>query len=369
MNVLETAIATENMVHLPEQVSPNEWKTFSYAMNVAGGVWSQSQQSFVFERNAKLLIQRLKELGTRALNKYSLYETPREITDVIMEWSLKEFYPTNKTIRILEPSIGGGALVEPVLARIKELYPNHEVELVGYDIDPINVLLHCNKSYTVSQQDFLKVEPTADFDIVIQNPPFNHREYIKHLKHGQKFLHEAGLMIGVAPTTHVKGLLKDFNSAHPDDVWLYHEASKINYDFINEPFDKRAFKNACIETSVFMLCHPDYAIHDETYKHNKLCAQLTLESLSELDSKYLHGALNKWRSFTKDPNEEAQAEFLQKFIGAVFQTLDSNVAIEVEHYLNPTESMKSEICRIMGHEDQWPSIVNTAPDGQILMAI
>lgn len=262
-SLLSNATVSANSISMTQQLSAKQWGEFRALMLRAGGQWKKSEQAFLFERDPSMLVERLLDAGSRGFNKFHLYETPEVVTDFIIDFSLNEFSPDYETmtIRVLEPSIGGGSLIMPIMDHLAERYPDFTLELVGYDIDPINVALCQSRGINVTEQNFLKVEADASFDLVIMNPPFNGKEYIKHIKHAQAFLkpRNGSLLLSVAPTHHVKKELYTTSMRKCNEArWLHSEAMKVSADHICEPFEDSIFKGATVETSVFSLRHADY---------------------------------------------------------------------------------------------------------------
>jgi hypothetical protein len=68
------------------------------------------------------------------------------------------------------------------------------------EIDPINREVLVAQGFNVIGEDFLSMELKAEYDIIVMNPPFNGREYIKHIQKAKSLLAERGKLAAIAPT-------------------------------------------------------------------------------------------------------------------------------------------------------------------------
>ncbi|MBR0835471.1 N-6 DNA methylase [Bradyrhizobium manausense] len=114
------------------------------------------------------------DLNTR--RNIGAYYTSRGIAAALAEWAIR----TPET-RVLEPSFGGGALLEAALARLYVLGSNaRSNQVVGYDTDRnaralLDAALSRARRPHLITEDFLSVTPPPDenkFHCVIANPPF-----------------------------------------------------------------------------------------------------------------------------------------------------------------------------------------------------
>lgn len=101
----------------------------------------------------------------------SMYDTPAHLAKHLLR-----HVPKHMT-RVLEPAIGRGALISPLLSRLEK----HKVELVCVDThtDSLNevnkILKHRKIKATYINDDFLNWAPTqtrCSFDYILMNPPF-----------------------------------------------------------------------------------------------------------------------------------------------------------------------------------------------------
>lgn len=80
-------------------------------------------------------------------------------------------------------------------------------EIVGkrrvtcFELMPRNVKHLWDLGFNVQgPQDFLAVEPTPEFDVVVCNPPFSGGRDIAHIMHAMKFLRPTGRLVAIAST-------------------------------------------------------------------------------------------------------------------------------------------------------------------------
>lgn len=99
--------------------------------------------------------------------------------------TLKDFYPTNKTViakmldgvkfgklkTILEPSAGKGDIVDAVKEKMEYRYYTPDIDLIEINKDLQSVLT--GKGYRVVHDDFLTYDTMKEYDLIIMNPPFS----------------------------------------------------------------------------------------------------------------------------------------------------------------------------------------------------
>lgn len=118
-----------------------------------------------------------------------------------------QFYPTPKTVvdrvldaihlppgcEVLEPSCGDGAILDELRKRGAKCY--------GVEVHADRASAARAKGHNVYTANFLDMTPTAEFDIVVMNPPFYGKHYKKHIDHAMKFLRPDGLLVSILPAT------------------------------------------------------------------------------------------------------------------------------------------------------------------------
>ena len=99
----------------------------------------------------------------------------------------------SKSLRVLEPSCGDG--------RILDALRECECNVLGIEVHAGRAAEARSKGYSVITGNFLEQPPTGDFDVVVMNPPFYGRHYVKHVRHALKFLKPGGVLAAVLPAT------------------------------------------------------------------------------------------------------------------------------------------------------------------------
>ncbi len=100
--------------------------------------------------------------------------TPADIAHLMALLSLN----SKNIASILDPAIGSGILIRKILEQLPKDNTPKEVEVVGFDIDPLmldaaEINLHTiSKKIKLQQKDFLSVKIDKKFDLVIANPPY-----------------------------------------------------------------------------------------------------------------------------------------------------------------------------------------------------
>lgn len=95
--------------------------------------------------------------------------------------------------RVLEPSCGDGRILDELKAR--------KCRSFGIEVHAGRAAEARAKGHSVLTGNFLEQPAREDFDIVVMNPPFSGRHYVKHVRHALKFLKPGGLLISILPAT------------------------------------------------------------------------------------------------------------------------------------------------------------------------
>ncbi len=96
-------------------------------------------------------------------------------------------------LKVLEPSCGDGRIMDMVRAY------GHKVTGVEYHAG--RAAQARAKGHSVVTANFLECPPQPEFDLVVMNPPFYGRHYLKHVRHALKFLKPGGRLVAVLPGT------------------------------------------------------------------------------------------------------------------------------------------------------------------------
>lgn len=149
-----------------------------------------------FEVNFPYIIQPvIREILKRGsigdYKSFQFYPTPDDVCDDACDL-LKHNIATVKTV--LEPSGGTGALVRSISRNL-----GLDVNIDTIEINPIHckILENCNSVKDVKNDDFLMVEPTKKYDVVLMNPPYSLNRWMLHLEHALKF---SDNIVAILPT-------------------------------------------------------------------------------------------------------------------------------------------------------------------------
>jgi adenine-specific DNA-methyltransferase len=108
------------------------------------------------------------------------FDTPRPLAQAVTDWAVRD-----KTNRVLEPSVGGGVIVQSIATRLKELGAEHgDRQIVACDIDPRALVetAHCMRGFSphLVRGNFLALNKDDLgghlFDAVVANPPYIRRQ-------------------------------------------------------------------------------------------------------------------------------------------------------------------------------------------------
>lgn len=117
----------------------------------------------------------------------AFYPTPQAVIDLMLaDLDLAG-------LRVLEPSCGDGRIMQAIAAQGGLPF--------GYEVDGARAAQARALGYPVVCANFLEIDPVAEFDAVVMNPPFVGRHYAKHLSQATKFLTPGGALVAVLPST------------------------------------------------------------------------------------------------------------------------------------------------------------------------
>lgn len=139
-----------------------------------------------------------KSQSTAVSKDLQYYPTPQAVVDRV----IGELYDLNGK-RVLEPSCGDGRFMDALRKAGAKPY--------GIEVDAGRMAQCRAKGHDVLLANFLETVPTADFDMVVMNPPFYGKHYAKHVRHAFKYLRPGGTLVAILPATarYDHGLLDD----------------------------------------------------------------------------------------------------------------------------------------------------------------
>jgi hypothetical protein len=136
--------------------------------------------------------------GTAVSKDLQFYWSPAEVIERALEfagvYNLREWRNNPpEPSRILEPSCGDGRIMDAIRAR------GHRV--FGIEYHAGRAAEARAKGHNVLTANFLECPAKAEFDMVVMNPPFYGRHYVKHVRHALEFLKPGGTLVSILPAT------------------------------------------------------------------------------------------------------------------------------------------------------------------------
>ncbi|MBN7764088.1 DUF4942 domain-containing protein, partial [Nitratireductor aquibiodomus] len=141
----------------------------------------------------------VKPSASTAVSKdLQFYWSPREVIDRALEfagvYNLREWrHNPPEPSRILEPSCGDGRIMDAIRAR------GHRVFGIEYHAGRATEAR--GKGHNVLTANFLECPAKPEYDMVVMNPPFYGRHYVKHVRHALEFLEPGGVLVSILPAT------------------------------------------------------------------------------------------------------------------------------------------------------------------------
>lgn len=129
-----------------------------------------------------------KQTGTNVSKDLQYYPTPVAVVDRIMG-DLGNI----EGKKVLEPSCGCGRFLDALRRSGAVPY--------GIEFDASRASTARDKGHSVFRGNFLEAAPTANFDLVVMNPPFYGKHYEKHIRHALRFLKPKGKLVSILPST------------------------------------------------------------------------------------------------------------------------------------------------------------------------
>lgn len=126
--------------------------------------------------------------STEVSKDLQFYRTPKKVIEHVLD-----SVSIPKGAVVLEPSCGDGAIMDALKER--------GVTCVGVEYDAGRAATARAKGHRVHVANFLETAPTRDYDMVIMNPPFYGKHYVKHIEHAKKFLKDGGTLVSILPAS------------------------------------------------------------------------------------------------------------------------------------------------------------------------
>jgi predicted RNA methylase len=188
LSVLSDSLVSGNKLFLRGDLDRSTYVAVNKALEASGGKWNRKEKAHVFDCDAGGRVEQMILTGSVDVPKdeYDFFPTPKPIVSRLVQYAGIE-----SGSRVLEPSAGRGAIaVECIdagaLVDCVEMMPANYESLKS--IGGIS---------SITNADFLSIEPNQLYDAVIMNPPFSKRAEIHHVNHALKFVKSGGALVSV----------------------------------------------------------------------------------------------------------------------------------------------------------------------------
>ena len=165
------------------------YKKVNKVLEALGGKWNRKAKAHVFDEGVETaeFLGDVVATGEYVDNKkeFQQFFTPDEFaTDLVQQADVQ---PNDEC---LEPSAGGGAIAKAMLAI------GATVDCVEVDPKWATILLELGFRKVITN-DFLKVEDTPKYDVIVMNPPFTRSQDIDHVRKAYANLKSGGRLVAV----------------------------------------------------------------------------------------------------------------------------------------------------------------------------
>ena len=251
-DILRRSEVTSDRLKLPDgQLAREDYEAVNKALTKLGGKWNRSARAHIFSSDPRITIKALID-GEEVVDQKKEFQeffTPAATADKLVQVAAslfkRSFIP--RSARVLEPSVGDGALLRALQKKAPKV-----TDITTYDINEKWVKEQKRLGIDATLKDFLLVKPPKleekKFDLVLMNPPFQKRLDAKHVLHAWEFLKEDGVLTAiVSPGFRFRDDKVYQDMKHIAD---YHS----NYDdgFVEE-LPEGTFKEAGTNVRTFMI--------------------------------------------------------------------------------------------------------------------
>ena len=186
LKVLDAAIIDGPNLVLTGQLDRKMYTRTNEIIEAAGGKWNRKAKAHVFDGSAADAMEPIILTGEIIKPQdFGFFPTPLDIVSLLLD----RVGPAEHH-RALEPSAGTGNIVRMLKGLVASI---DCYELQSKNVDALLSI----PEITVTHADFLTVEPTPIYDIVVMNPPFARQDDIRHVMHAAKFLNASGRLASV----------------------------------------------------------------------------------------------------------------------------------------------------------------------------
>ncbi len=249
-DVLARSIITATSVALPpETLERKLYEAVNKALEGAGGKWDRKSKTHVFTRDPREALSLAVETG-QALNlrtKLQAFYTPPELAKQMATRA-----HLTPGMRVLEPSVGEGALVKAAHACAPRLMfycvDNDEPTFMRFSKTWEGFV---GASIQGHLADFLQVipptKPEQMFDVVLMNSPFTGGADMAHVTHAWEFLRPGGVLVALTSPA--------WKTATTKPAKAFRELLAIN-DAEVEDVPRKTFEHTDIATVLVVMHKP-----------------------------------------------------------------------------------------------------------------
>lgn len=166
VEVLKTSEFDGSLLRLSGQLERKLYERVAKVLKSIGGKWSSAKKDFVFKEDVGDLITSIADSGEYIPERQALqfFPTPESLAREIVE--IADIRQGEST---LEPSAGQG--------NIAQFMPSPDC----IELDPKNRAILEKRGFRVVGEDFLKLDSSASYDVIVMNPPFCKRQDALHI--------------------------------------------------------------------------------------------------------------------------------------------------------------------------------------------
>lgn len=223
--------AKGNRLTIPQDLFLTNYKEIKALLKNFGGSYKSSKGAkyFEFDFEASLVLDRIRNKESSNLKKdFQWYATSEKLADELCAMTFDPYL--NKSVKVLEPSAGQGA----ILSSIENWFKTNAINI---ELDPKNFyavefmkenfsILEKSWNINLTCGDFLEYDEFINYyDYIIANPPFSNGQDIKHVQHMYKLLKPGGTLTSVMSVSWLFNTQKKFKSFRK---WLGIDDSKMN---------------------------------------------------------------------------------------------------------------------------------------------
>lgn len=194
-DIIRRSTIKDNVLHLPEQLSRGDYEVVKKTVENNGGRWKRGT-GHVFDPGGieKLLASLETGVARDSIKDRQAFYTPEPVASDMAQYAQCD----GKTV--LEPNIGGGNLVHPLIRM-------GAARIVGVEIDK-PTLEHTEADLLARypgtpmaffHADFLTLDTKflGTFDRVVMNPPFAKDADLDHIRHAWQFVKPGGRLVAL----------------------------------------------------------------------------------------------------------------------------------------------------------------------------